>query len=871
MRTHTRTLRFAASLLLLAGISLTGCVDEQETLPAGTTAGVKVHPDGWSQPGSAEFHGQAIRASNWNMNSCKTCHGNLYNGGTSQKSCLTCHNQAAGPEDCATCHGSAINPAPPQDTEGNTAASNRGVGAHQAHLVADEAKVLKCAECHSVPTALMSIGHIDTTQFAEVAMNDTLANLITGGGAFDPNPVYNATTLGCSSTYCHGTFRNGNGTNVAVWTDPSTGVCGTCHGDDTKSTRKEKALPKTTALGGTHPPGTDCQVCHTNVDANAVFTNAAVHVNGIVNLKDLSGNCSACHGSTTNAAPPVDLAGNSAVTAKGVGAHQAHLVGSGDAQLVACTECHTVPATVDVTGADGHMDASAGAEVLFNGSLATHPTGSITPSPSYNSTGATCSNTYCHGNFVNGNPTTAPVWNAAAGTGAQCGTCHGDATRTTVAEKALPGGTHPAYTSCVWCHSNIDATASFTNGATHVNGSINLASLNAPADCARCHGTGSDPAPPVDLAGNTVVTAKGVGAHQAHLNASGAKDIACMECHTVPATIDLTGADGHIDANTGAEVAFNGTLAKLAMGGVTPAPAYTSANATCASTYCHGTFKNGNQSNAPVWNSAAGAGAQCGSCHGDVTKTTTAAKALPTGTHPAYTECQWCHTSVTAGPTFTDVDNHVDGTVPLFQVSTAADCSHCHGSVTNAAPPNDLAGNASSGKVGAHQVHLSPSTLTTHAVACNECHTVPATLDYTGADGHLDGTAGAELAFGSFASITTASGAVVPNPSYTGASLSCSSTYCHGTFTNGNLTNAPVWNNPSTAACGTCHGNPATGNPRPPAPHSTSDNCGICHSVSGESPVATYTSADTTWSITNKPYHINGKLSLFTAERDPWP
>jgi predicted CxxxxCH...CXXCH cytochrome family protein len=515
--------------------------------------------------------------------------------------------------------------------------------------------------------------------------------------------------------------------------------------------------------------------------------------------------------------------------------------------------------------AGGHLDTDRPAEVVF-GSLA-----SLSSTPVYNASSVSCSNTYCHGSFTNGNATTTPVWNGAAGTGAVCGTCHGDVTKATTREKALPLGTHPTWTSCQWCHTNIDATATITDGSAHVNGTVNLVTFDLPADCARCHGSGTNPAPPNDLDGNTSVTGKGVGAHQAHLAATGAKEIACSECHSVPTAVYES---GHLDSDRPAEVAFNGTLAGLTTLGVTPNPTYSSTSASCADTYCHGSFANGNETNAPVWNSAAGSAAECGTCHGDKTKSTTPEKALPKttaagGSHPNYTECQWCHTTVTAGPTFVNVDNHVDGEPALFQYTSTADCSRCHGSASNPAPPNDLSGNASSAKVGAHQAHLNPAIAA--AVECFECHTVPTTLDYTGSDGHLDGTSGVEITFADSLAGKPTVGGPIPNPTYTSGTMSCGSTYCHGTFKNGNETNAPVWNNPAAAACGTCHGDPVTGNPRPGGNHSTNDNCGICHSVSGGSPVATFNSADSTWTITNKDLHLNGKLSLFTAERNPWP
>jgi predicted CxxxxCH...CXXCH cytochrome family protein len=360
-----------------------------------------------------------------------------------------------------------------------------------------------------------------------------------------------------------------------------------------------------------------------------------------------------------------------------------------------------------------------------------------------------------------------------------------------------------------------------------------------------------------------------VGAHQAHLVGTGkGLVVACAECHTVPST---TYAAGHLDTERPAEVVFNGNLADLPTPGVIPNPTYSTTSLNCSNTYCHGSFRNGNASNAPTWNGAAGTGAECGTCHGTTSGGTLAEKALPKtaaggGTHPPYSRCETCHTSVNASLAFTNSNKHVDGLVELFQLTSQAECSRCHGSVANAAPPNDLTGSASSPAVGAHQAHLVAANSV--SVRCQECHTVPNTLVYTGVDGHIDGTIGAEILFNdSLARKTTSSGTIVPVPTYTASTLTCSSTYCHGTFKNGNQSNAPVWNVASTAACGTCHGDPVTGNPTPGGNHPTNNNCNFCHTVNGETAVAMFDGVST-WTITNKPKHLNGKLNLFAAEND---
>ncbi|MBI2619771.1 MAG: CxxxxCH/CxxCH domain-containing protein [Ignavibacteriales bacterium] len=280
---------------LAVPLLLTGCSNLKDTLPA-TTQTAGVHPEGWISKTSADFHGAAIRAQGWDMRTCQTCHGSRYNGGTSGVSCLTCHTGGAGPENCSTCHGSATSPAPPRDLNGNTANTARGVGAHQVHLMGTtRAKALTCAECHSIPGSVYEPGHVDSDPPAEVLMGNYLANLQTNLPTtsrysaslplFDPNPAYDPATTSCSSAYCHGTFKNGNPTNTPVWNNPASAACGTCHGDPTAATTAQKALPKTSAQGGTHTTNTNCANCHGGVvDASLRFINASKHIDGKLNL-----------------------------------------------------------------------------------------------------------------------------------------------------------------------------------------------------------------------------------------------------------------------------------------------------------------------------------------------------------------------------------------------------------------------------------------------------------------------------------------------------------------------------------------------------------------------------------------------------------
>lgn len=154
---------------------------------------------------------------------------------------------------------------------------------------------------------------------------------------------------------------------------------------------------------------------------------------------------------------------------------------------------------------------------------------------------------------------------------------------------------------------------------------------------------------------------------------------------------------------------------------------------------------------------------------------------------------------------------------PLAAAGTGA-CSGCHGNADNAAPPSSTKGLTSTAEraVGAHQQHLRNGALR-RAVACGECHLVPATVD---APGHIDGLA--EVFPAGAGQLARTGGAA---PSW-GADGTCSGVYCHGaTLGAGGTSQRPQWTqvDGTQAACGTCHAIP------PPAPHTSSTACGTCH------------------------------------------
>ena len=197
-----------------------------------------------------------------------------------------------------------------------------------------------------------------------------------------------------------------------------------------------------------------------------------------------------------------------------------------------------------------------------------------------------------------------------------------------------------------------------------------------PENCTTCHGSAASMAPPRDLDGNTSNTARGVGAHQIHLGADvSGKSLTCNDCHVVPGGVY---SPGHLDSDNRAEVIFQSLIAKTITNDDSspsvpidpnqptyiPAPVYNPADLTCANTYCHGYFKNGNVDNKPVWNDPSTS--QCGSCHGDVTSP------LPKtvsqgGNHPNAPNCSFCHGGVVdANLKIINPSKHIDGLLNLF-------------------------------------------------------------------------------------------------------------------------------------------------------------------------------------------------------------
>jgi predicted CxxxxCH...CXXCH cytochrome family protein len=390
---------------------------------------------------------------------------------------------------------------------------------------------------------------------------------------------------------------------------------------------------------------TGCQACH-GQDLSGGIANVACqscHPSGVMA-------CNTCHGSAANPAPPRNLDYLSATSLVTVGAHQSHVMDGAKHKGFPCQVCHTTPTE---PGDEGHYQKG--------GKLLTGPAPVIVQSGfagqfSWDRTTATCTNSYCHAPFQD--PTAAqinPVWTAVGQNQAPCGSCHG-----------VPPPGHGPETRCQTCHRPA-FIGDQPRSALHANGQVDLAA--PPGSCVGCHGSGDNPAPPVDLLGRSDTSLQTVGAHREHVSAlhKVSAPVACNECHLVPTELH---SPGHIDTGPPAEV-FPPGAGTLAVADSAVA-SYDPSTATCTS-YCHGsgarlsTDAAPTVNRTPIWNGGPGQAA-CGSCHG-----------IPpqrpgTSYHSSVTsitQCAGCHpkTVTPAGNIIVKDDGssfHVNGVVDRF-------------------------------------------------------------------------------------------------------------------------------------------------------------------------------------------------------------
>ncbi|GAB4373488.1 MAG: hypothetical protein Kow0042_17410 [Calditrichia bacterium] len=395
---------------------------------------VTTHPANW-----LKNHGVVvIQDSSLSKESCQTCHGENYDGGTAGVSCLNCHayphlpvwldtaaagfhgtvSKTTGYDQCKDCHGA------------NFKGGSSGVA---------------CFDCHTYP-------HLDPWKDVNAGEFHGKTVLATGEQQCQAchGETYAGGSSGVSCFACHtfphkegflqATSPNFHGEFIKSEINWNLSECQACHGSDYAGGRVNFS----------------CNTCHNQPGGPEA--------------------CNSCHGSSQNFAPPQDLSNNTDISAVGVGAHQKHVATTDITTLYDCLTCH--PPVLNFSDAS-HIDDTPFSEIQF--SVLATDSGRLAPVWNHNS--ATCSEVYCHGNFrfkksESGNPfgyadsvivgNGDPVTWTQPASGEPCTFCHG-----------LPPTGHINFNftinSCANCHGSVvDANGNIIDKTRHINGQANL-------------------------------------------------------------------------------------------------------------------------------------------------------------------------------------------------------------------------------------------------------------------------------------------------------------------------------------------------------------------------------------------------------------
>ena len=449
-----------------------------------------VHPRGWFNAGSANFHGKQIRDAGWDFGLCTECHGEPddRSGGPAGKSCFACHVE--GPTGCDTCHGTLLSFAPPPALDNSVATTRRGVGAHRIHLGGGPSleKPIACEECHVVPTHWQDVGHIfdaagnvdpsPTEVVFGAAANQSLEGL--EFLRFGP-PAYDSVNGSCQNVYCHGGALGDTGNEDPKWTGggEEQARCDGCH----------KTPPSATHASGLTLA--DCANCHglvvdsRVVDETLGFVSPELHLDGRLSLGDGSETCSACHGGADNAAPPTSVSGETSSDEPAVGAHQSHIRGGAFTGPMDCSVCHVIPDGthfLEAVMAPGHIDTVGPAEVFPGRRSSWILAGADNATPTYEPTANTCTTVYCHGGgAANESDSAAGIirtldWTDVGNNTVVCGGCHGLPPNTPSHLQSM-GTTPITVENCYLCHSpSIDDTGAIQfrpdGSAWHIDGEV---------------------------------------------------------------------------------------------------------------------------------------------------------------------------------------------------------------------------------------------------------------------------------------------------------------------------------------------------------------------------------------------------------------
>lgn len=309
--------------LVVIAMLAAACVEERTPpMTCDDDCEPRIHPAGILDPAAEAFHGKELARRAYDFAVCARCHGDAFDGGTAQVSCLTCH--AEGPTACVTCH-----------RDGPTTA------AHPVHATSSVA----CGECHRVPERWDDPGHLTGDS----------------GVTFGAKAGASATWTGerCDNVYCHGdTLGAGGSATRPRWDAVPSGGCNSCHAspppDHARTDCATCHAPAAPHIDTIVQVGVGCSDCHGDATTPAPATGAhRAHVLGLSRLAAPIA-CATCHEvpATRDAAGHLD-AGPAQVRATigwdrmaqtcTASCHGPARPAWSSTGLVTCGTCHAVP------------------------------------------------------------------------------------------------------------------------------------------------------------------------------------------------------------------------------------------------------------------------------------------------------------------------------------------------------------------------------------------------------------------------------------------------------------------------------------------------------------------------------------------------
>jgi hypothetical protein len=283
------------------------------------------HASDWMAKDKEKFHGRYLANAKYALAECQLCHGADYKGGDTKTSCYKCHNSFPHDSNWLTKGSSQFHGAFLQSKDWSLTSCQ---GCHGTDWQGGPGKS-PCTSCHSLYPHEAGWIQENNAKFHGTYLKSNNWSLTSCAGCHGPDYTSGSDKESCGR--CHASYPHASG-----WSSPAGTTwhgqfiaqanwameqCKECHGDDYKGGVSDKT----------------CLSCHSSQGGPE--------------------NCTLCHGSSANLAPPKALNRKTEVTEMGVGRHQLHVT----TFKYNCVLCHVTPKSFSDPS---HIDTTPNAEIV---------------------------------------------------------------------------------------------------------------------------------------------------------------------------------------------------------------------------------------------------------------------------------------------------------------------------------------------------------------------------------------------------------------------------------------------------------------------------------------------------------------------------